>query len=88
MKRFLGEGKRMRTDQEEIDALRETIKKLQKQISIKERAIHESNILIKEHKREFAVLENRVGPLQASVDSLSAERSRWTRKLKRAGVKI
>jgi predicted nucleic acid-binding Zn-ribbon protein len=78
----------MRTDQEEIDALRETIRKLGLQIGTKNSVISKQINKIEGMKDHILDLEQKMSPMRASLNSMTAERSKWTRKLKRAGVKI
>ena len=75
-------------DYDEISVKEETIRKLRAQIGEKDRKINQLSNEIDTYSRRAYIAEREHSILKGNLSSLTSERGKWLRKLKRAGIKV
>ena len=79
----------MITENHDIEQdLREQIRKLQLQIGEKDKAIHDLKKKNAELLHRAIKSESDIKPVRDSLNSLTAEKSRWMRKARKAGINL
>jgi predicted nucleic acid-binding Zn-ribbon protein len=77
----------MITAEEEVLVLRKTKEKLINQISNKDQVISALKVELAQMKSERDAAKADLKPVKDSLSKMTAERSKWVRKLRRAGIK-